>query len=57
MNIRIRIKEFLTDTVFYVMGGGTLFMVGYRLYLGYEGEHPQPRTHWNQGPQDPQVTR
>ena len=52
----VRIKDFITDTFFYAMAVGCVLLMGYLLYLGWEGEHPGPKQHWNQGPQDPEPT-
>ena len=51
-----RIREFLIDGLIYGMAIGCLVLVGYLIYLGWQGEHPQPKQHWNQGPQDPEPT-
>jgi hypothetical protein len=52
----VRIKEFITDTFFFAIAGGVLFLLVYLIYSGWEGEHPEPKQHWNHGPQDPEPT-
>lgn len=54
--MRFSLKEFLTDAFFYGIGAGAVLLLGYLLYMGWEGEHPPEKTHWSQGPQDPEPT-
>jgi hypothetical protein len=48
-----RIRELVIDCFFAGLVIILFAVLGYVFWMAYQGTHPQPKTHWNQGPQDP----
>ena len=52
-----RIPDILTGALFYIaIPAFLLTMMGGFLYLVYEGQHPERKAYYNQGPLDPTPT-